>query len=154
MIDLHAAMETYNREHKTNYVTILEFAQDVYDKYQSIVRVGWALCISASAVHTSFTQIGVKFKPKGHRGTSGRLNTLLSSNTCNMTLDELVKVSDLSKSYIKTVLKKHHRTYKKDEPYKWNRRVVGHNMSKIDLEAHGFLRSKAAYRGDTGVREI
>ena len=127
MIDLHAAMDTYNREHKTHYISLLEFAQDVYDKYKSVSRVGKVLCISASTIHAHFTRVGVKFLPKGHRGVSGRLATLLSLDTSNKTLSELARVSGLSESYIKTVLGKHHKACKKNKSCKWYRRVPGSN---------------------------
>lgn len=115
MIDLHASMDAYNREHKTHYISLLEFAQDIYDKYKSVSRVGRVLCISASTIQVRFTRVGVKFLPKGHRGVSGRLTTLLSLDTSNRTLSELAKMSGLSESYIRTVLGKYHKTYKKNQ---------------------------------------
>ena len=125
MVDFHASMEAYNREHKTDYISLLEFAQDIYDKYKSISRVGNVLRVSPSAVHTYFTRIGVSFLPKGHRGASGKLTTLLSLDTSTKTLSELAKLSGLSKSYIKTVLKKQYKVYKKTKSCKWYRRVPG-----------------------------
>lgn len=152
MVDFHASMDTYNREHKTHYISLLEFAQDIYDKYKSVSRVGRVLCISASTIQVRFTRIGVKFLPKGHRGVSGKLTTLLSLDTSNRTLSELAKMSGLSESYIKTALKKNHKVYKKTKPYKWYRRIPGSTMSKTGLKANGFLRSKPLFLGDLNVR--
>lgn len=127
MVDFHASMEAYNRKYGTDYVTILDFAQDIYDKCHTIFNVGCLLSISPSAVHTYFTRIGVKFLPKGHRGMSNKLAALIMLDTRNKTLDELAHITGLSKSYIKTVLGKHHKVYKKTKSCKWYRRVPGSN---------------------------
>lgn len=154
MLDLEGTMRTYNREYHANYTCILDFCQDIYNRYQSCSRVGRVLYISRSAIYNNFKKIGVVFLPKGCRGISKRLAVLLDLNTEDMTLDEIIRTTGLSKSYIKAVFIKYRMTYKPTEAQiHWNRRVPGHNMTKVELKIQGFLRSKPLFKGDKNVEK-
>ena len=113
MIDLHVSMTTWNRNHHTDFVSLPEFCQYIYDEYRSVFRVGEALFISPSAIHVRFKAMGVKFLKKGVRFPSEKLGILLKLETENMTLREIVKATGYAPIYCQRQLKKYKLSYKK-----------------------------------------
>ena len=113
MLDLHDDMATWNRKHHTNFVSLPEFCQYLYNQYGSVSRVGEALFISPSAIHVRFKAIGVQFLKKGVRFPSKKLGILLKLETENMTLREIVGATGYAFIYCQKQLKKYRLSYKK-----------------------------------------
>ena len=113
MIDLHGSMLAYNETHNTDFISIVEFCQYVYDLYGSVFRVGEALSYSHSTVYVYFKRLGVKMLPKGCRSLSKKLGILLKLETENMTLREIVKATGYALIYCQRQLKKYKLSYKK-----------------------------------------
>ena len=154
MIDLHSSMLAYNKKHKTDFVGILDFCQFMYDKHKSVFRVGQELFYSHSTVYVYFKRLGVKMLPRGYKKPSPKFIALCALNTEFMTLAYIADMVHFSKSYIKAVLKKQHRTYlNTTERVRWNRRIIGNNMSNSELKKHGFLRSKPVKKGNYHVQK-
>ena len=113
MIDFKENMLAYNKTHNTDFVSIVEFCQHVYDKYGSVFRVGEALFISPSAIYVHFKAMGVKFLPKGRRFLPKKLGILLKLKTKDMTLREVAKATGYVPRYCQKQLRKYGLVYKK-----------------------------------------
>ena len=113
MINLHDDMLAYNKTYNTDFISIIEFCQHVYDQYGSVFRVGEALFISPSAIHVHFKAMGVKMLPKGVRSSSKKLGILLKLETENMTLKEIARVTGYALIYCRNQLRKYKLPYKK-----------------------------------------
>ena len=112
MLDLYDDMATWNRRHHTDFVSLPEFCQYLYNQYGTVSQVGEALFISPSAIHVHFKAMGVKFLPKGCRSSSKKLGILLKLETENMTLREIVKATGYAPIYCRNQLRKYKLSYK------------------------------------------
>ena len=106
MIDFHNDMLAYNKTHNTDFISIIEFCQHVYNQYGSVARVGEVVFISPSAIHVRFKAMGVKFLKKGARFPSKKLGILLKLKTEDMTLREIVKATGYALIYCRNQLRK------------------------------------------------
>ena len=113
MIDLHASMITWSRNHHADFISLPEFCQYVYDLYGSVFRVGEALSYSHSTVYVYFKRLGVKMLPKGCRFPPKKLRVLLKLKTEDMTLKEIARATGYVPSYCQKQLRKYKIAYKK-----------------------------------------
>ena len=113
MIDMHENMLAYNETHNTDFISIIDFCQYLYDRYGSVARVGEVLFVSPSAIHVRFKAMGVKMLPKGCRFPPKKLRVLLKLKTEDMTLKEIARATGYVPSYCQKQLRKYKIAYKK-----------------------------------------
>ena len=113
MIDWDLIRTNWNKNYRTGFQNRKEFLRNLYEKYKSCPKIAEMLIISSRSVNQTLKKDRIKLLNRGHRFPSSKQKIILDMDTSGMTINEIVKATKLSNQYVRFLLQKFRKKYKK-----------------------------------------
>lgn len=110
-INWNEYLETYNRIHKAKYRTPQDMIADLYEREDTLNRVGDIMGVSGNTINLFMIKHDLPRKPRGHRGNSKyQIAFREIKNPHEYTQSELAEIIGCSRGYLTQLrrsIKKH-----------------------------------------------